>query len=141
MTESLHESYAREETVRAGSNRSFGIVMAVAFGLIAGINFWHVGRVWPWLGGLAALFLAAAFLFPSALTVPNRLWLKFGLLLHHIVNPLVMGLIFYLTVLPTGLVFRLLGKDILRLRREPDAPSYWIRRPPGPAAETMKDQF
>ena len=53
-----------------------------------------------------------------------------------------MGLLFYLVVTPTGLVMRMLGKDLLRLRFDPQAKSYWIeRRPPGPAPETMKDQF
>jgi hypothetical protein len=86
--------------------------------------------------------LAAALLYPAALNPLNRAWLKFGLLLHKVVNPIVMGLLFYGTVLPTGLVFRALGKDILRLRRQPEADSYWIvRQPPGPAPETMKDQF
>ena len=70
------------------------------------------------------------------------LWLKFGLLLHKIVNPVIMALLFYGTVLPTGLIARAMGKDLLRLKREPDAESYWIvRTPAGPAPETMKDQF
>ena len=91
---------------------------------------------------MAALFLAAALLRPAILNPLNRLWLKFGLLLHRVVNPIVMALLFYGTVLPTGLVMRALGKDLLRLKRQPDADSYWIvRQPPGPAPETMKDQF
>jgi saxitoxin biosynthesis operon SxtJ-like protein len=141
MNESMHETYARAEAARAGSDRSFGLVMAGVFGVLAAVNGWHAGARWPWLAGIAAVFLAAALLFPSSLTVLNKLWFKFGLLLHHVVNPIIMGLIFFVTVFPTGLVFRLLGKDILRLKREPDSDSYWISRPPGPAAETMKDQF
>ena len=64
-----------------------------------------------------------------------------GLLLHRIVNPIVMGLLFYGTILPTGLVMRLRGRDLLRLRRDPAAETYWITRTPGPAPETMRDQF
>ena len=71
----------------------------------------------------------------------NRLWMRFGLLLHKVINPIVMGLLFYGTILPTGLVMRLRGKDLLRLKREPGAESYWIARTPGPAPETMRDQF
>ena len=72
----------------------------------------------------------------------KRAWLALGMLLHRVVNPIVMALLFYGTVLPTGLVMRALGKDLLRLRRQPEADSYWIvRQPPGPAPETMKDQF
>jgi hypothetical protein len=137
-----HESFSRDETVVAGSDRSFGIVMAAAFAAVALLNGWHGGRVWPWTGGLAGLFLAVALLYPAALKPLNRLWLKFGLLLHKVVNPIMMAFVFFGTVLPTSLVMRALGKDLLRLKREPDANSYWIqRRPPGPAPKSMEDQF
>jgi hypothetical protein len=80
-------------------------------------------------------------LWPSSLRPLNRLWMKLGLLLHRIVNPIVMGLLFYGTIWPTGLVMRMRGRDLLRLKRDPSAASYWIARVPGPAPETMKDQF
>jgi len=142
MKQSTHEVFARDERIVAGSDRSFGFVMAAAFAAVTLLNVWHVGRVWPWTGGVAALFLAAALLRPAKLHPLNLIWLKFGLLLHRVVNPVIMTLLFYGTVLPTGLVMRMLGKDLLRLKREPGADSYWIvRQPPGPAPETMKDQF
>jgi hypothetical protein len=140
--QSTHEVFYREEKIVAGSDRSFGLVMAGALAVVSSVNIWHIGRVWPWTGSIAALFLAAALLRPAILHPLNLLWLKFGLLLHKIVNPVLMGLIFYGTVLPTGMVARLMGKDLLRLKLQPDADSYWIpRTPPGPAPETMKDQF
>ena len=137
-----HEVFSREEKIVAGSDRSFGFVMAGAFALLTLLNAWHVGRIWPWTGGLAALFLAAALLRPAILNPLNRVWLKFGLLLHRIVNPVIMALLFYGTVLPTGLVMRALGKDLLRLKRQFEVDSYWIvRQSAGPSPETMKDQF
>jgi hypothetical protein len=142
MKQSTHEVFARDEKIVAGSDRSFGLVMAAAFAAVTLLNGWHAGRVWPWTGGIAALFLAAALLRPAVLHPLNLIWLKFGLLLHRLVNPVIMALLFYGTVLPTGLVMRMLGKDLLRLKREPGTDSYWIvRQPPGPAPETMKDQF
>ena len=72
----------------------------------------------------------------------NRLWLRLGVLLNRIVNPLVMGLIFFTAILPTGLLMRAWGKDPLRLRREPKAASYWIARESSdPPSESMKQQF
>jgi hypothetical protein len=140
--QSTHEVFSREEKIVAGSDRSFGLVMAGALAVVSCVNVWHTGRVWPWTGSIAALFLAAALLRPAILHPLNLLWLKFGLLLHQVVNPVLMALIFYGTVLPTGMVARLMGKDLLRLKLQPDADSYWIpRTPPGPAPETMKDQF
>jgi hypothetical protein len=97
--------------------------------------------VWPWTTAVAVAFLAAALVKPSVLRSLNILWMKLGLLLHRVVKPIVMGLLFFGTIWPTGLVMRLRGKDLLRLKREPASNSYWIARPPGPAPETMKDQF
>ena len=64
------------------------------------------------------------------------------MLLHACISPVMMGLVFYTTVTPIGLVRRLLGKDPLRLRLDRDAVTYWIERdPPGPAPDTMPRQF
>jgi hypothetical protein len=141
MTQSTHESFVREEGTSPGSDRTFGLVMAAALALLALLNGWHRGRLWPWEATIAAVFLLAALLKPALLHPLNRVWMKLGLLLHRIVNPIVMGLLFYGTIWPTGLIMRWRGGDLLRLKREPAADSYWIVRDPGPAPETMRDQF
>lgn len=142
MANQTHESYSRQDATVPGSNRSFGIVMAIAFALLALINFSRAGHAWPWTGFLAVLFFVFACLFPVALRPLNWVWFQFGLLLHKVVNPIVMALLFFGTVLPTGLIMRALGKDPMRLKWQPDANSYWIeRRPRGPAPKSMKDQF
>ena len=61
MKQSTHEVFARDENIVAGSDRSFGFVMAGAFAAVTLLNGWHAGRMWPWTGGIAALFLIAAF--------------------------------------------------------------------------------
>ena len=141
MNPSTHESFAREEAAVPGSDRTFGLVMAAALAAVSLLNGWHHGRLWPWTSAAAVLFLLAAWLARSSLRLLNRLWMKLGLVLHRIVNPIVMGLLFYGTILPTGLVMRMRGRDLLRLKRQPNADSYWIARTPGPAPESMKDQF
>ncbi len=142
MVKSFHESYSREELVIGGSDRSFGIIMTIALTVLSLLTWWQQGHSWRWTGGIAVLFLLATLLYPVSLKPLNQLWLKIGLLLHTVVNPIVMALVFFGTVLPIGLVTRALGKDPLRLEWKPDADSYWIeRRPTGPAPESMKDQF
>ena len=139
---STHESVTREERAAPASERSFAIVMTGALALLASINWWHEGHVWPWFGGIAALFLLSGYFCPAALKPLNWVWFQIGVLLHAVVSPIVMGLVFYGAVLPTALVMRAMGKDLLSLKIEPDRDSYWIvRQPPGPAPETMKDQF
>jgi hypothetical protein len=91
---------------------------------------------------LSLAFAGVALVRPALLTPMNRLWTKFGLLLSKIMNPLVLGILFYATVVPIGLLMRATGKDPLRLKFDRAAPSYWIvREPPGPPAESMKNQF
>lgn len=133
-------SYGRK--VAMGSERSFGIVFACVFALI-GFVPWLLGHGWrPWALIVAAVFLAVALVYPRLLAPLNYVWFKFGLLLHHIVNPVIMALIFFGAVLPTALMVRAFGKDLLRLKRDPQAKSYWIERePPGPAPESMTRQF
>jgi len=137
-----HERFAADEKNVPGSERQFGIVMALGLTLLSALNFWGTGSWWPWTLAIAALFALAVLIAPSTLKWLNLAWFKFGLLLHRVVNPLFMAVVYYASVVPTGLIMRALGKDMLRLNLEPDAETYWMaRQPPGPAAETMKDQF
>lgn len=137
-----HEDYARDEDVQGSSDRSFGFVFTGFCALVGGVKL-YTGHDWAlyWFAGAAA-FLAAALLAPQILGPLNRLWMKFALLLYTVMNPLTMALLFFLVVTPIGVVMRLAGKDFLRKRLEPDASSYWLPRdPPGPAPDSMKQQF
>lgn len=104
MPQSTHESFTRDETSLPGSDRTFGWVVAGGLALLSLLNRWHLGQLWPWTLSVAVLLLVAAWIRPSLLHPLNRLWMKFGLLLHKIINPIVMGVLFYGTILPTGLV-------------------------------------
>ncbi len=139
-----HEQIARSDATKTPSERGFGVTFAVVFALLA---------TWLWLRkdlpvwaiastAMSVATLAAAFLAPTALRPFNRLWFKFGMLLHHIVTPLIMGLLFFLVVTPMGVIMRGFGKDFLRLKIGPDAGNYWIDRVPETDAKTsMKNQF
>jgi hypothetical protein len=147
---STHETLGQAHDVKMGSERGFGIVFAIVFALI---GFWpalHVGwrpsfqpdHLRWWSLAIAACFLIAAFVYPSILQPLNRLWFRFGMLLSKIMTPIVMGLLFVLTVVPTALVMRLRGHDLMRLKLDRQAKSYWIvREPPGPGPGTMKNQY
>lgn len=138
---SSHEPTAMTE-VQMGSERSFGWVFAVVFAVVGLFPLQDGGAIRWWALAVAALFAAAALLAPRILRPLNVVWFKFGMLLHHVVTPVVMALLFFGTVTPVGILMRLTGKDPMRLRRAPEARSYWIdRAPPGPAPETMKNQF
>ncbi len=139
---STHEDFTRKEEIRGPSDRSFGVVFAVVFALL---GVWPVfsGRpVRSWAIGVGLAFIVLALGKPALLRPANCVWMKFGLLLGRVVNPVVTALLFYTVFTPMGILMRLLGKDLLRLGYEPEASSYWIeRRPPGPKPETMSQQF
>jgi hypothetical protein len=137
-----HEFQAREDVVKVSSERSFGLVFAGFCALLGALSFYRGGTRWYYWLPLAALMAVLAYAAPSVLAPLNRLWAKFGLMLHSIVSPLILGVLFYVGVTPIGFLMRLAGKDPMRRRFEPAAKSYWIiREPPGPAPETFKHQF
>lgn len=136
---SIHGS-SRDEEVVGPSNRSFGLVFTVVFTVVALLPLWHSAPPRWWAVAVAAVFGALALLWPRALAPANHVWLRIGLLMHRIVNPIVMGAIFYLVVTPFGLGMRLLGKGPAAMR-PPDraATSYWIARAGG--SSPMDRQF
>lgn len=140
---SSHETFDRPDDVVMGSNRSFGLVFAGVFLVIATVKYWSSPNNWVffWLAASAAMMALAVFA-PGALRPLNALWFRFGLLLHRIVSPIVMGLLFFAVVTPIGLIMRARGKRPLNLAFDPKAPSYWIvRTPPGPPPRTFQNQF
>jgi hypothetical protein len=124
------------------SNRSFGITLAGFFAIVA---------IWPlfkgqdlrvWALVITGLFLLPALLFPKVLKPLNLVWFKFGLVLHKIISPIVLGIMFYALLTPMALIARVLKKDLLRLKLDKHLPSYWIPRdPPGPSPESLSNQF
>jgi hypothetical protein len=141
MKHSTHEIFESSELVKPNSDRNFGLVMAAVFAILSLVNGLQQGHLWPLMISLTALFGLLSWLRPVTLQPINVAWTRLGVLLHRIVNPFVMGLIFYGAVLPTGLVMRMRGHDLLRLKLDPNVESYWITREPGPDPETLKDQF
>jgi hypothetical protein len=137
-----HESFQRDDDTVGSSNRSFGVVFSAVFAIIGLFPLIRgdAPRIWSLVIG--GIFLLAALAFPGVLAPLNRLWMKLGLLMHKIVSPIVLGLLFFVVITPMGVAMRKFGKDPLRLRRDPGAKSYWIdRTPPGPPAESFIDQF
>jgi hypothetical protein len=127
------------EVIRAGSNRGFGLLFAVVF-LLAGYYFLLKGSILGYALFAASLaFLLLAIFSPDTLSSLNKAWLKLGLLLGSVVAPLVMVLIYFLAIAPTAVILRILQKDLLNLKMDKTATTYWI--PVKESSSSMKDQF
>ena len=124
--------------IKISSNKSFGIVFAVVFSLIA---------LWPLLKGneirlwsliISLIFLILGFMNSKILTPLNKLWFKLGIFLGNFIAPIIMGIIFFFVVTPTGIIMKLLGKDLIKLKKNNEN-SYWIEKKD--IKSSMKNQF
>jgi hypothetical protein len=125
--------------IKIGNNKSFGIVFAIVFLVIALYPLVNGENVRIWAFVISFIFVSLAYFNPKSLSILNRLWFKFGLLLGSFIAPIVMGLVYFTTVLPTGLMMKLLRKDLLKTNKDKNAVTYWIDR--DQSVTSMKNQF
>jgi hypothetical protein len=161
-----HEIFLRQKEQSRSSDREFGLVFSGFFAILAILDYlsklpvsltpgytencpflvnhpeWAIHALSIVFATASLIFLIIALALPKALAPLNWIWAKFGVLLHTVVSPVVLSLLFFMVFTPVGVAMRLWGGDPLRLRFEPKAQSYWIKRnPSGPAPDSLKDQF
>ena len=124
--------------IKIGSNRSFGFVFFVVFGLISLYPLLDQGNLRMWSLILSLTFLILGLINSKVLNPLNKIWFKFGLLLGKIISPIVMGLIFFFIVTPTSFLMKILKKDLLNLQLNKDK-TYWIEK--NEPKSKMKNQF
>jgi hypothetical protein len=138
----VHEDFSRLDSTGGSSDRSFGLVMAGFFALVALLPLWRGRPYRLWALVVSGAFLVLALIAPTLLRPLNLLWTRLALLLSKITNPIITGLMFYILFTPVAFALRLIGKDPLRLKLPTNGGSYWIPRKPGePAPESMQNQF
>jgi len=137
-----HETIIRDDKIEPGSDRSFGLVVGGILLLLSIFQYFNGGTLYFWIGAPGVVLVVLGIVAPKLLHSLNVLWTKLGLMLGRIVTPVIMFLVYIISVVPIGLILRMTGKDLLRMRRGDDKTSYWINRnPPGPTPESLKDQF
>ena len=136
-----HEDFGREVHGRGPSDRNFGFVFTAAF-LFFGL--WPLRHGKPmriWCLALSVAIFLVTLIRPSLFHLANRIWTKVGILLGKVVNPIVTGLLFFLVFTPCAAVLRWMGKDLLRVKSDPEAKSYWIQRNAADDLSNMSNQF
>ena len=140
----LHEEFSREHAVEAASNKRFGLVVGailLVFGCIRAYLHGEIGWLAGVLGGIGLALIVAALIKPDVLEPANRGWNKLGLLLHKVTNPLFLGAMYAIAIVPTGLMMRAFGVDPMGLRRQRQD-SYWIARNKGSStAQSLEKPF
>ena len=114
-----------KSNIKLPSNRQFGFVFFTLFMIIA---------LWPLLNGkeirvwslvIGFIFLILGLMNSKILTPLNKIWFKIGIFLGNFVSPIVMAIVFFLVVTPTSLIMKLLGKDVLKIKKNKTS-TYWI---------------
>tara|TARA_Y100000389_G_C17034081_1_gene304856 strand:- start:84 stop:467 length:384 start_codon:yes stop_codon:yes gene_type:complete len=126
------------DDVKISSNRNFGIVFFVVFILIGLYPLINQNEIKTWAILISLIFLVLGLLNSKILNPLNKIWFEFGILLGKVISPLIMGVIFFLVVTPTGMLMRLLNKDLLKLKFN-NKSTYWVEKK-GPKSK-MKNQF
>ena len=124
--------------IKIGSNRSFGFVFFVVFFVI---SLWPILseneiRIWSLI--LSVIFLILGILNSKILTPLNKGWFRFGIFLGNFIAPIVMGIVFFLVVTPTGILAKLFKKDLINLKKNNDK-TYWVEKKE--TISNMKNQF
>ena len=140
----LHEEFSREHAVEAASNKRFGLVVGailLAFGCIRAYLHGEIGWLSGVLGAAGLVLILAALIKPDVLEGANRGWNKLGLVLHKVTNPIFLGGMYAIAIVPTGLLMRVFGVDPMGLRRE-RKDTYWIARgKTGSTAQSLEKPF
>ena len=124
--------------IKISSNQSFGFVFSFIFLIIALWPLLHMESIRHWSIAISIIFFILGVINSKILTPFNRLWFKFGILLGSIISPIIMLIIFFFVVTPIGLFMRIIGKDLLYLKKN-NKKTYWIKKEN--LKSSMKNQF
>jgi Saxitoxin biosynthesis operon protein SxtJ len=118
--------------------REFGLVTGGIFAGLFGLFFpWVLGRpspYWPW--AVSVVLVLWALIAPATMRGFYRLWMRLAHLLSRITTPVIMGLVFFVIITPTGFIMRFMGRDPMALRLDPNTRSYRI-----PASKLPKNHM
>lgn len=127
--------------IEAPSDKSFGFTIAGLLTAGAAYSWFEQASDWRWLAVTACVVQLFSLLAPVCLRPFNVLWMAIGHAVSKITNPIVLGIIFFLVVLPVGLLLRLSGKNPLRLKPDRLGTTYWVSRAEGQESTSFTDQF
>ena len=128
----------KNNDIKIGSNKSFGIVFFIVFLIIALYPILKGQDLRLWSLIISLIFLILGMINSTVLTPLNKIWFKFGILLGNIISPIVMAIVFFVVVTPTGIIMKILRKDLIGLKKN-NKNTYWIEKKA--KMTSMKNQF
>ena len=108
--------------------RGFGLLMGSVCAALGLIALFKKAHSYPALLALAAVFILPGITYPKVLTPVYKIWMAFAAVMGWAMTRLLLVAVFYFVVTPIGLLARLFGKDLLNIRFDRSADSYWVER-------------
>ena len=109
--------------------RNFGTVFTFIFLIISfypllflgqGINYYSLF--------ISVLLLVITIFRPKLFRVPNQLWFKFSIFISKVMTPLIMLIIYVISVVPIGLIIKLIWLVRRKNKIQKLQKSFWVKR-------------
>lgn len=123
------------------SNKTFGYFFSLVFLISSVYFFFQNNKLYIFFLILSCVFVIVSITFPKLLLPLNLLWMKFGILLGKIINPIIFGIIFFFMITPIGLIRRLIGVDELQIKENHNQVSFWVKRESKIKNDSFYNQF
>lgn len=108
--------------------RKFGITMGVVLGILGGLLLWRGKGYYFYFFILSLTFLVLGLVLPRWLKIVYKIWMSLTVIIGWVMTRVILTVLFYFVVTPISLLMRLFGRNLLDIRFESSAPSYWIPR-------------
>lgn len=109
--------------------REFGLTIGAILLILGGVSLWRGKHIYPYLFSAGAVFIGLGLILPGILKLPQKIWIGFSIVIGFFMSRLILAILFYAVITPTGLFLRFFGKDVLDQRIEKSKVSYWVKRP------------
>lgn len=122
--------------------REFGLLVGGIAIVMGDWLLWRGRGIYPYFLFSGAFLAAAGAIFPAVLLPFQKAWMTLAILMGWVMTRVITALLFFVTVTPISLILKLTGKDLLDIKLDAHAPSYWKLRPKtSPASAEYERQF
>jgi hypothetical protein len=112
--------------------RKFGITFGIVLGLLAGALWWKGRDTYSLFVIISLIFFISGLFVPVVLKPLLKAWMTLAVVLGWFMTRFILSVLFYIVFTSIGVIFRLIGKQFLDLRKNGTEKSYWRYREPVP---------
>lgn len=109
--------------------RKFGLIALIFFGALGALGIWKEKFLPAYLFGFLSVLGLGFITVPVLLRPVYDAWQQFAHFISRVMTNLILVLIYYLVITPSGLIKRLTGGSPIPLKPDKKASSYWVKKP------------